>query len=128
MNVDSIDRQIGARLRAMREARGVGQHRLAEMVGAAPEDIDLYESGERSTPVALIVRLARALGAPAVELIGEDSDAWREALILLARSGADGSVELVTAFSSIPDARVRRAFLDLIWRVVEAQEGLNSTG
>lgn len=118
-----IDRQIGARVRALRERRGVTQAGLAGAVGAEPSDLERYETGAAPAPVSLIVDLARTLDASAGDLIGDGPANWREALDKLARAGPDGSVELVSAFSSIPDGHVRRAFLDLAWTIVDAQFG-----
>ena len=125
-SVDPIDHQIGARIRAFREQCGLAQSELAEAVGAAPSDLEQYETGAASAPVSLLVRLALTLQITTSELIGDNQASWTEAVDDLARAGPDGTVELVTAFSSIPDDRVRRAFLDLAWTIVDAQAEADS--
>lgn len=126
VKVDPIDRQIGARLRDLRESRQVTQNALAQMVGIEPADVDRYESGVSPAPVSTVVRIANALGAPAAELIGEWPEGWREAVDELARGGAEGTVDMIAAYSNISDARVRRAFLDLARTIVGAQSRAES--
>jgi transcriptional regulator with XRE-family HTH domain len=121
VSVNPIDRQIGANIRVLREQRGLTQSQLAKSVGAPPSDMDRYETGATSAPVSLVVKLARALQVTASELIGDDQASWTEAVGDLARAGPEGTIDLVSAFSSIPDDRVRRAFLDLAWTIVDAQ-------
>jgi hypothetical protein len=41
----------------------------------------------------------------------------------LAKPGAEGSIELASAFCGISDRRVRRTFLDLARTIVAAQNG-----
>lgn len=121
VSVDPIDQQIGARLRVAREARQMTRSALAQLVGVHPDDVDRYESGASPAPVSTVIRIARALDAPASELIGEWREGWRKAVDELARGGADGTVEMMSAFSSISDIQVRRAFLDLARTIVGSQ-------
>lgn len=109
MSADPIDRRIGARLRARREARGLTMAALADATGVGPRALEVYETGAAPTPVSVIVKLAGALDISAGELIDDQSDDAPDP----SRGGDDGSTELVLAFCAIPDARVRRAFLDL---------------
>lgn len=121
VGVNPIDHQIGARIRALREQRGLTPGDLAESVGAATTDLERYETGAASAPVSILVKLGKALGVAASELIGDDRTGWSAAVADLARAGPDGAVELVSAFAAIPDERVRRALLDLAWTIVDAQ-------
>jgi transcriptional regulator with XRE-family HTH domain len=120
-SVDPIDLQIGARLRALREARGVSRTELAAAIGAETLALVQIEGGVAPAPVAMVVRIAMALGASAADLMGEERQVWRGALQDLALAGPAGSVEMVFAFCAISDRQVRRAFLDLAWSMVEAQ-------
>jgi hypothetical protein len=95
---------------------------LARTIGVGPRELEQYETGAAPAPVSVIIRLALALNGSASALMDDGREAWRDALHDLARAGADGSVDLVFAFCAIPDAKVRRAFLDLAWSVVEAQD------
>lgn len=121
IGVDPIDQQIGARLRAARETRQIPLARLAKAVGVEPQALGDYEAGAAPAPASVVIRIARALEAPASELIGEWREGWRQAVDELARSGADGTSDVMLAFTGITDARVRRAFLDLARTIVGAQ-------
>ena len=103
----------------LREWRGETLTRLARAVGADPLELERYDAG--AAPVSLLVKLAEALGASADILIVGAPVSWRKALDDLAREVADGSVEAISAFFAIPDERVRRAFLDPAWTIVDAQ-------
>lgn len=119
MSGDATDVRIGERLRARREAQHMTRAALAKAAGVDPRRLTLYEAGEASAPVSVLVRLAHALELSPAALF-EDSG-WTDALNDLARAGAEGSVELVKAFAALPDGRMRRAFLNLAWTVVESQ-------
>jgi transcriptional regulator with XRE-family HTH domain len=121
VSVDPIELQIGARLRALRESKGMSRPDLGRLIGVSAHEIADFECGEQSPSVSTIVRLAEALGGSAADLIGEAQPGWTEALAGLARGGAEGSLELVSAFSSIQDGRQRRAFLEFAWTLVEAE-------
>lgn len=102
------------------------QSALARMVGVEAADLDHYESGVSPAPASTVVRIAGALGAAVAELIGEWPEGWREAVDELARSGAEGTVDVIAAYSEISDAQVRRAFLDLARTIVGAQSRAES--
>ena len=53
---------FGAKLKALREARGWSQEQLAEATGQTPDFVAGVEGGEFSPPVAFILRLANAYG------------------------------------------------------------------
>ncbi len=97
---------------------------LAKAAGVDPRRLTLYEAGTASAPVSVLVRLAHALELAPAALF--EDDGWTEALNDLARAGAEGSVELVKAFAALKDGRMRRAFLNLAWTVVESQRDRES--
>jgi transcriptional regulator with XRE-family HTH domain len=55
-------RQLGARVRALREAKGLSQERLADEAELHRTYIGGVERGERNVSFDNIVRIARALG------------------------------------------------------------------
>jgi transcriptional regulator with XRE-family HTH domain len=59
--VENIDRHLGARLRARRNALGLTQAALAALVGATFQQIHKYESGQVRVSAARIWRLAGCL-------------------------------------------------------------------
>jgi hypothetical protein len=96
-------------------------------MGATSQEVEDYEAGLCSPTVSQVVKAAGALGGSAADLIGDVHDGWAEALLGLAQSGAEGSAELVSAFTAIADTRTRRAFLEFAWSLVGADDGAPQT-
>lgn len=57
-------------LRPLREARGLTQTELAELLGTNASFISLMESGERQPSMQTLARLAEVLGVGFDELLG----------------------------------------------------------
>lgn len=64
-----FEAQIGERIRKNREQLGISQRQLAELVGTPPPNINLYEKGNRSAPLIMLTKLARALGVSTDSLL-----------------------------------------------------------
>jgi transcriptional regulator with XRE-family HTH domain len=62
-------RELGRRLRQLREERGLGIARLASLTGLNPDDIPAMESGEVDIPLTTIFALAVALGVKPAQLL-----------------------------------------------------------
>ena len=65
----NTQRAVGERVRATRQARGIGVAEFAEMVGWDRWTLWRTETGRRSTTLAEVDVLARALRVPTVELL-----------------------------------------------------------
>jgi transcriptional regulator with XRE-family HTH domain len=52
---------VGAKIRSAREQRGLGMSELAEKAGCSEEYLEWVEEGQVQAPVALLIRLAKAL-------------------------------------------------------------------
>ncbi|MBU5638846.1 helix-turn-helix domain-containing protein [Geomonas sp. Red69] len=57
-----LEEQIGERIRRSREALGLTQRQLADLVGSSPPNINYYEKGSRSAPLSMVIKLASVLG------------------------------------------------------------------
>lgn len=62
-------------LRALRQAAGLSQERLAELAGTSQPQINKLETGQRKMTVDWAVKLARPLGVEPASLLGLDADA-----------------------------------------------------
>lgn len=60
---------FGAAVRALRTERGVAQEDLAHQAGIERSHLGKIERGEHMPTLALILKIARALGCPAAELM-----------------------------------------------------------
>lgn len=58
------------RLRELREARGLSQSQLAQLVGVDQSDLSHIEAGRHDPRLDTALKLARALGVSVEELVG----------------------------------------------------------
>lgn len=63
-------KELADRLKQMRQARGLKQKKLGELVEVSPQGFSLYERGERDIPIHTIIRLAKVLNVSSDELLG----------------------------------------------------------
>lgn len=64
-------RQLGQRLRQIREARGISQGRLARLIGVSVGTVQNYEHGRNPIPTDRLEPLAMALQCKPAELLAE---------------------------------------------------------
>ena len=62
-------RQVGPRIRRLREERGLSQLHLARLVGITQASVSNYEAGKRHVTASLAHRFASALEVPLGELL-----------------------------------------------------------
>lgn len=63
-------KEIGARLRALRQERGLSQVELAEKLGTYQTTVSAIERGARGLTLHQAIKLARAIGASPDDLLG----------------------------------------------------------
>src|SRR4051812_28568266 len=68
-------REVGARIAALRDERDVSQRSLAGAVGLDPSAMSRVESGERGLAVDELVAIAGFLGVPVDSLLRREMDA-----------------------------------------------------
>ncbi len=77
--------RLGARVRARREALGMSQAELAEKVDISANYVGVLERGLKLPTLDTLVVLAKALGVPASELVGDARpDPWLEEVVTVA--------------------------------------------
>jgi transcriptional regulator with XRE-family HTH domain len=64
LKLRQIDAHVGGRLRVRREALGLSQQKVAELLGAPVRQIQEYEAGSNRVPAAQLFDLSRALQVP----------------------------------------------------------------
>jgi transcriptional regulator with XRE-family HTH domain len=62
-------RQLGMKLKRVREARGMSQNAIAKKARITREYLSRLESGRYDPTVGVLQRLAKALGVPVTELL-----------------------------------------------------------
>lgn len=64
-------KQLGERVRTLREQRGLSQGQLAALVGTHPQSLSQAERGVRSLTLQQVIKLSRALKVSTDEILGE---------------------------------------------------------
>ena len=70
-----IDRNAGARLRAVRADRGISQSALGDAIGVTFQQIQKYEKGTNRISISRLVIICQALNCHPMDIIGEGVDA-----------------------------------------------------
>jgi len=65
---------LGTRVRALRQARGLTQEKLAEQLGVTPRYLAGTERGARNLTLDSVDALAEQLGVPAITLLTRPVD------------------------------------------------------
>ncbi len=116
-----VDIHVGTRVRLRRKQLGVSQERLAEALGLTFQQVQKYERGANRISASMLQRIARHLGVPMSELLGEaqGSQASNVDWSLMAEPQA---VEIARAFSSIKSSRLRAKVRALILEISHAED------
>ncbi len=80
-----LQRQIGARIRSLREEKGLTQERLAWECDLAKAYMSQVESGKRLPSVPVLAALAKRLGVDLVDIVALDMRRPRHRLLDAAR-------------------------------------------
>lgn len=67
---DCSELTFGDRLKAVREARGISQNKLAKVSGIPQSSISLFETGSTRPTVTTLEWICKALKVSATELLG----------------------------------------------------------
>jgi transcriptional regulator with XRE-family HTH domain len=65
------NKEIGARLRAIRDQRGISQGKLARLARTHPQSISQIERGVRGLTIQQLIKFARVLEVATDELVGD---------------------------------------------------------
>jgi transcriptional regulator with XRE-family HTH domain len=66
-------KEIGARLRALRQARGLTQAKLARLLGTQQTGVSQVELGNRGLTVQQVVKLAKVLRVPTDAILAQNN-------------------------------------------------------
>lgn len=67
-------KEVGSRIRGLRDKRGLNLHELARLCGISASALSLIETGKRDLRITSLVRIAEALRTPAGGLLDGDED------------------------------------------------------
>ncbi len=104
-----IDKQVGARIRARRQALQISQTALAETAGITFQQVQKYEKGSNRISTSRLAQIADTLGVPAAYFFN-GLDGTRASPDLL----ADPQIaQLLSAFTAIENEVLQQAVVDL---------------
>lgn len=110
---DPIDVAVGARIKIRRHAIGMSQATLGDHLGVSFQQVQKYERGSNRISASMLVRTAEALGCPASVLLGDEGGPSLDAELLTLLSSS-GAVDLLRAFSQVPESEARAAIVAVV--------------
>ena len=117
----AVDTHVGARIRSRRLMLNLSQTKLADALGLTFQQVQKYEKGTNRVGASRLAQIAEILQVPVSwffegsGLKARKSDGSENAIDKFIAT-TDG-VALVRAFTAIPDAKVRRAIVELVQRI-----------
>jgi len=111
-----IDQHVGARLRQLRQSRGMTAEALAKTIAVSVERVNSLEEGRERLSADLIRKLSRALQAAPAEFF-EGFSVTAQGLVRLAdddAKAADEEARLTQQFARIRDENARQVILALV--------------
>jgi transcriptional regulator with XRE-family HTH domain len=120
---DSIDVEVGQRIRLHRLQSGLSQTELAKHLGVTFQQVQKYENGVNRVGAGRLTKIANALGVSVSTLFGaHDTEASGQNEL---RSGASplklltvpGALRLLRAYGQLNDGEMRRSIVHLVENV-----------
>lgn len=109
------DRLVGQRIKLLRKSKGISQTTLGRALGVTFQQIQKYENGANRVGASRLSEVARVLEIPVSTFFEEGGglveQGQKEAFEFLRVPGA---VDLLNAFITIEDNRLRREVLALV--------------
>ena len=114
-----IDVHVGAQVAMYRKLAGISQEALGDAIGVTFQQVQKYERGTNRIGASRLFAIGQALDVP-VSVFFRDLDVERElherGAMALAATSREG-IELLRAFTTIPDPTVRDHILGLVRRL-----------
>jgi transcriptional regulator with XRE-family HTH domain len=108
-----IDREVGTRLRALREEAGMSQTALAERAGITFQQVQKYENGANRVSISRLIQFCEALDVPPSQVLDGLSTARQPKADPLQPLRTARGVRLAKAWHRL-DTKKQAAILNLI--------------
>jgi transcriptional regulator with XRE-family HTH domain len=124
---DSVDIEVGQRIKIQRLAAGLSQTELGESIGVTFQQVQKYEKGANRVGAGRLTQIARGLKIP-VNTFFEGHDHIEK----VAQQGGVSPLSLIThphafrllqAYSTLTNGELRRSIVELVERVAVAAGG-----
>ena len=128
---NSVDLNVGARVRSRRLAIGLTQDKLAKAVGITFQQIQKYEKGVNRIGAGRLQDISRVLGAPVsyfyADLPVVMNERSREARAVKAKPPSDlpaETLQLIKSFAKVSDPEARRSLIALAEALARQASGI----
>jgi transcriptional regulator with XRE-family HTH domain len=121
---DPLDVMVGARVRILRNHRGMSQGELAGKIGVTFQQVQKYEKGTNRVGASRLSRIAAVLGVSVGELFESSENKTAIAKSPFRLLAERDALRVLTAFSRTANPRVRRAITKLLESVADRQSGI----
>jgi transcriptional regulator with XRE-family HTH domain len=137
-----VDVHVGARLKTQRALKGLSQERLADAIGLTFQQIQKYERGANRVSASRLYQFSKILNVPVSYFFEEYRDIGKATALPstsqeygFAEGDQAGSeidqaliakketVDLIRAYYSIPDAKVRKDLMKMLKSMAENMKG-----
>lgn len=108
MNRILSSKEIGCRLRMLRQQAGWSQERLSELIGVSPQQFQKYESGKNMMNTEKLQQVANALSIPIQALFSETNDSLPVGV---------SEQLLLDSYRAIPNQRLQENILEIVVNV-----------
>ncbi|RYY18203.1 MAG: XRE family transcriptional regulator [Alphaproteobacteria bacterium] len=111
-----VDQTVGARITAMRKAKGLSQADLGIAVGVTFQQIQKYEKGINRVGASRLQQIAKCLDVAVAILFEDAAETAKQPQDMLLLS-TPGAVTLLKAFAEIENEELRRNVLAIVRNV-----------
>lgn len=124
-----VDKHVGRRIRWRRRELKLSQEKLGEMLGLTFQQVQKYEKGVNRISAGRLFEVGRVLDVGINYFYQGVDEVGDLAAMGFAEDGKDGdlagmidanAIDLVTAFQSIPDPRLKKTLLDAVKAAAES--------
>jgi transcriptional regulator with XRE-family HTH domain len=115
---DPVDVAVGGRIRLRRKSLKVSQASLADAVGVTFQQVQKYERGSNRVSASMLTKIAATLETSCAGLMGEGAPEPQHDQVF-EQLAVPGAVEVLAAYASINDTKVRRAVINLLQTMSE---------
>ncbi|GFO55579.1 DNA-binding protein [Geomonas sp. Red276] len=103
-------KEIGLKIKILRQQAGLSQEKLAEMVGVTFQQVQKYENGQTSLSVSRLQLIAEALKVSVTEFFNGETSEYHVRLTV-------EEEELLQAFRRVKNGELRGCILKLVGNV-----------
>lgn len=109
-----FDKALGARVKFLRQVRGISQEKLADNLGLTFQQVQKYETGANRFPIARLVKIAQLLGCTAAFFLGEDSNSDESLKLFPVLAERKDILNIIPLLAQASPAQIKalRAFLE----------------